>query len=136
MKDIKKIVLATITYNVIAMAIGFPWYILLFHDVYAGLFTRPVPIIWLGVLATLLEGIVVAYLYPRFYRGGNPIVEGVKFSVVVGMLPYAAAALSFPARTDINPVGAYIDATTGYNLILCVVSGICLGLIYGTRKAD
>lgn len=131
MVNIKKIVLATVTYNVVAMAVGYPWYITWFHDVYASMFTRAQPILILGILATLVEGLVIAYLYPFFYRGGSPIVEGVRFSVLAGILPYAAVAFSNPARMDINPVGPYIAATTGYNLILCIVSGILLGLIYG-----
>jgi quinol-cytochrome oxidoreductase complex cytochrome b subunit len=133
MTDIKKIILATLTYNIVAMALGYPWYILWFHDIYASMFTRQNPILILGIIATLIESIVIAYLYPFYYRGGRPVIEGIKFSLIVGLLPYAAVAFSNPARMDINPVGAYIAATTGYNLILCIVSGALLGLIYGSR---
>ena len=49
-----------------------------FHDLYAGMgaYTRPEPNIALGMLSMLFQGAIITYLYPFYYRGGHPVIQG------------------------------------------------------------
>ena len=66
--------IAAAGYLIVTFAIAATWHLVLFKTVYARLqsFTRPQPIIALGLLSMILQAVVVAYLYPVFYRGGSP----------------------------------------------------------------
>ncbi|MCD8534027.1 MAG: DUF1761 domain-containing protein [Verrucomicrobia bacterium] len=98
--SIKKITLATISYIVLSMAIAFPWHMIWFHELYQniGAVTRPEPIIPLGMLAMLIQGVVIAYLYPFWYRGGNPVFQGIKFNFIVGLLVYSVMGFATVAK--------------------------------------
>lgn len=76
--NIKKIILVSISYLVLMLAIAYPWHMIWFLDLYAGMgaYTRPEPSVPLGMLAIIAQGIVIAYLYPYYYKGGNPILQG------------------------------------------------------------
>ncbi len=136
MTEIKKTLFATISYVVLTMAIAYPWHMIWFHDIYLemGAYTRPEPSIPLGMLSMLVQGAVIAYLYPYFYRGGDPIREGIKFSLIIGLMVYSVMAFAMAAKMDINPVSAYLFYSTVFQVIQFVITGTALGLIYGRRE--
>ncbi len=135
MMNIKKIALATLSYVVLSMAIAFPWHMILFHELYAeiGAFTRPEPIIPLGMLAMVIQGAVIAYLYPFWYKDGNPIVSGIKFMMIAGLLIYTVMVFATVAKMDINPISTLIIYGTLFQLIQFTITGAALGLIYGRK---
>ncbi len=131
--DIKKIILATISYVVLTMAVAYPWHMMWFHDLYEGMgaFTRAEPIIPLGMLAMITQGIVIAYLYPCFYKGGSPILQGIKFSIIMGAVVYSVMGIAMAAKIDINPISTFLFYSVIFQLIQFVLTGAVLGLIYG-----
>jgi len=60
----KKLGLFVTAYFVLTMAWAYPWHLIWFHDVYVtmGSVTRPEPIIPLGMLAIILQGLVIGHL--------------------------------------------------------------------------
>ena len=131
----KKIALATLSYVVLSMAVAFPWHMIWFHDLYTqmGAVTRPEPIIPLGMLSMLIQGAVIAYLYPFWYRGGNPVVQGIKFSFIAGLLIYTVMGFATVAKMNINPVSTFLIYHTVFQAIQFVITGAALGLIYGKK---
>jgi len=131
--NIKNILLATASYMLITMLIAYPWHMILFHDLYEGMgaYTRPEPSIFLGTLSMLTQGLVIAYLYPFFYRSGNPIIQGVKFSVIIGLIVYSVMGFAMAAKIDINPISTYLFYNLAFQMIQFVFTGAILGLIYG-----
>ena len=131
----KKIFVATISYVVLTMAIAYPWHMIWFHDLYVemGAYTRAVPSIPLGMLAMLVQGIVIAYLYPFYYRSGNPVLNGVTFSLLMGLVVFSVMGFAMAAKVDINPISAYLLYNAVFQFIQYVVTGIALGLIYGKK---
>lgn len=131
----KKIALATLSYLVLSMAIAFPWHMIWFHDLYTqmGAVTRPQPIIPLGMLAMLIQGVVIAYLYPFWYRGGNPIAQGIEFSFIAGLLIYTVMGFATVAKMNIEPVSTFLIYHTVFQAIQFVITGAALGLIYGKK---
>ena len=97
----KKLGLFIIAYFVITMAWAYPWHVVWFHDLYQswGAITRAHPIMPLGVAAILIQGIVIGYLYPFFYKSkSNPILQGIKFNLIIGLMTYTAMGFATAAK--------------------------------------
>ena len=131
--DVKKIIFSTISFVVLSMAVAYPWHFVWFHDLYEdmGAFTRSEPIIPLGMLAMISQGIIIAYLYPYFYKGENPIIQGIKFSLIIGAVVYSVMGFAMAAKIDINPISTFLFYSVIFQLIQFVLTGTALGLIYG-----
>ena len=129
----QKILFATISYVVLTMAVAYPWHMVWFHEVYAdmGAYTRPEPSVPLGMISMLIQGLVIAYLYPFYYKGGNPILQGIKFSLIMGAVVYSVLGFAMAAKMNINPMSIFLFYSLAYQLIQYVLTGAALGLIYG-----
>lgn len=138
MLDIKKFIFSTLSYVVISMAVAFPWHMVWFHEVYLqmGAMTRADPIIPLGMLSMVIQGGVIAYFYPFYYRGGNPAVQGIKFSLIIGLLVYTVMGFATAAKMDINPVSTFLLYHSVFQFIQFTLTGAALGLIYGREVSS
>ena len=136
MRDYKKLFFATLSFFVLTMATAYPWHMIWFHNLYVemGAVTRPEPIMPLGIAAVLIQGIVIAYLYPLYYKGGNPVVQGVKFSLIMGLMVYTVMAFATAAKIRIEPVSTFLLYSTVFSCIQFTVTGVALGLIYGRKN--
>ena len=130
---IKKLSIATLSYIIITMMIAFPWHMIWFHDVYKtiGAITRPEPIILFGLIAVSIQGLAIAYLYPFYYRGGNPITQAIKFSLLFGAVIFSVMGFATAAKININPVSTFLIHSVIFQIIQFVLTGTALGLIYG-----
>ncbi len=128
----RTLALFALAYFVITMALAYPWHMILFHDLYVewGAFTRAEPIVVFGMISVIIQGIVIGYLYPFFYQGGNPIVQGVKFSIIAGLLIYSVMGFATAAKFQIEPVVDFLVYHTIFQLIQFVLVGVALGWIY------
>lgn len=129
----KKILLATAAYFVISMLVAYPWHVIFFKDQYEawGAFTRAQPIMALGMSAILIQGLVFSWLYPKCYGGGNPIWEGVRFNLIVGLLVYTAMGFATAAKIQIEPISSFLIFHTIFQIIQFSLTGAAIGLIYG-----
>jgi len=134
--NLKKMILATISYVTLTMVVAYPWHIILFHDLYVsmGAVTRSEPIVPFGMLAMVIQGFIIAYLYPFYYRDGNPIVQGIKFSLIMGTIVYSIMGFATVAKIDINPISTFLIYGFVFQVIQFVLTGVALGLIYGKNK--
>ena len=114
------------------MLIAYPWHMIWFHDLYLemGAYTRPEPIVPLGMSSMLIQGFIIAYLYPYFYKGGKPILEGIKFSLIMGAAVYSVMGLAMAAKININPISSYLAYNLVFQLIQACITGAVLGFIY------
>lgn len=129
--------LAAASYLVLTFIFAAGWHLALFKAVYArlGAFSRPQPIIALGVLSMVLQAVVVAYLYPFFYRGGSPLATGATFGLLLGVFMGSNAVLAEAGKTQISPIGTWIMLEGIYYLAQFTVVGAVIGAIYGQLAA-
>lgn len=134
----KKFSLALTSYFVLTMLWAYPWHILWFHEIYAqlGAITRDTPIVPLGVLAIIIQGSVIAYLYPFYYRQGHPVIQGIKFSLIIGLMVYTAMGFATAAKIHIEPVSTFLAYHSIFQLIQFILTGTALGLIYGKAPTE
>ena len=131
----KKIALFIVAYFVITMAWAYPWHMIWFHDLYGemGAYTRAEPIIPLGMLSMIIQGAVFGYLYPFWYRGENPVLGGIKFMLIAGLLVYTVMGFATAAKINIEPISTFLLYHTAFQLVQFVLTGVALGLIYGRK---
>ncbi len=129
----KKFFFATISYVVLSFAIAYPWHLVWFHNLYVemGAFTREQPIVVLGVLSMFIQGAVIAYFYPFWYRGGNPVLAGIRYSLIMGLLIYTVMGFATVAKFNIAPVSVFLMYHTVFQFFQFTISGAALGLIFG-----
>lgn len=129
----KKIGLFLIAYFIITMAWAYPWHVIWFHDLYLswGAMTRSHPIMPLGVAAILIQGLVIGYLYPFWDKGyGNPIIQGIKFNLIIGLMTYTAMGFATAAKIQIEPVSDFLIYHTIFQFIQFTLTGAALGWVY------
>ena len=126
--------LAAASYLILTFIIAAAWHLALFKDVYTrlGVFTRPRPIIPLGVLSMVLQAAIVAYLYPFFYRGGSPLVEGATFGLLLGVFMGSNAVLAEAGKNQVGSLRTWIALEGVYYLLQFTVVGLVIGLVYGS----
>ncbi|TQV88459.1 DUF1761 domain-containing protein [Aliikangiella coralliicola] len=134
---LKKLLTFVIAYFVITMAWAYPWHVVWFHDLYQswGAITRAHPIVPLGIVAIIIQGVVIGYLYPYFYRGGNPILQGIKFNLIVGLMTYSAMGFATAAKIEIEPVSQFLTYHTIFQIIQFSLTGAALGWIYQNKRS-
>lgn len=129
----KKYILATASYIVLSFVIAYPWHLVWFHDLYVsmGAVTRPEPIVPLGIFTMVIQGVVIAYFYPFWYRGGNPLWSGIRFSLTIGLLIYTVMGFGTAAKFNIEPIGTFLAYHTVFQFLQFTITGAALGLIFG-----
>lgn len=127
-----KLVLFVVSYFVITMGWAYPWHLVWFHDLYIewGAFQREEPIMILGISAILIQGLVIGYLYPFFFKGGHPILQGIKFNLIIGLMTYTAMGFATAAKFNINPIMPFLVYHTIFQTIQFVLTGAALGFIF------
>ena len=131
----KKLFFATLAYSVITMLIAVPWHFIWFKELYhdLGIYNRTEPIVPLGFLTMILQGVVMALVYPRFYHGGSHYKEAVKFSLLMGVFLYSVSTLANAAKIEVNPMSTWIGVQAAFHLIQFLAAGLALGFVYSRK---
>ena len=129
----KKFIFAFVAYVVITFVMAAGWHLGVFASVYErlGVFTREQPIIALGVLSMFIQAGVVAYLYPRFYRGGSPVKTGALFGLLLGLFMGSNAVLAEAGKNNVGSITTWILLEGAFYVVWPILVGIAVGLIYG-----
>lgn len=92
-------------------------------------YPRQEPLAAVHVFALLVTALLLAYIFPKGYRGGKPWAEGLRFGMVMGVL------VSLPTTLHV-----YADAQTAapglvtavlWTVITWGISGALIGAVYG-----
>ncbi len=106
----EKFLLAVVVYVVVTFAIAAGWHLLLFKDMYAQLaiFTRQEPLIPLGIASIVMQGLVLAYLYPLFFRGDKPVKQGLTFGLLIGVLMASIAVFAEAGKQNVTSLQTWL----------------------------
>lgn len=131
----KKILLSTLSYAFVTMAIAAPWHFILFKDLYHsfGIYNRVEPIVPLGFLTMLIQGVVIAIVYPRFYIGGSHYKEAIKFSLLMGLFLYSVSTLATAAKIQVSPMGTWLVIQAAFHIVQFSACGLVLGFVYSKK---
>ena len=131
--NIKKFTWSVLAYVVVSFILGFTWHLIIFKEIYFGfgIYTRENPIFAFGVGSMVLQGLILAYLYPFFHRGTQPIPTGIFFGLLMGAYMWSVTVLAFAAKTQVNSLATFFTLSTLYHVIQFVIAGALIGWIYG-----
>jgi hypothetical protein len=133
-----KLIISTIVGAIIFFFLG--W--LLYGVIFAGLFNDSYGVVmrsqgdyklWSMIVANILEAFFLAWLYPKYYKGGSPAGEGFIFGIWMGFLLSLPMIFYVWASFQVKYVGALIDGIISF--VLVVIVGLFIGLIYGKIAA-
>jgi hypothetical protein len=121
-----------LAYVVVTFAMGFIWHLVLFRQLYArlGIYSRlDDPIIPLGLSAMLVQGAVLAYLYPLLARPGNFALEGLRFGLVMGLFIASSAVLAEAAKQRVTSLPTWLAVESIYYAIQFSLCGIAIAFV-------
>jgi hypothetical protein len=122
-----------LAYLAITFALGFLWHLVVFKDLYRRLaiYSRiDDPIVPLGFLSMLIQGAVLAYLYPRVTEGMNPASDGLRFGLLMGLFLASSAVIAEAAKQHVTSLRTWFAVESLYYAVQCSLSGLAIGLIY------
>ena len=103
---------------------------------YAGIsIMRADPIIPLGVASMIIQGLIIAWLFPAFYRGPHPIRNAIVFSCAIGGFLASYIVLAEAGKYSIPSVASWIAVEASAALVQYLIFGVLLGLLHRQRAA-
>lgn len=94
---------------------------------------RKEPIFPLGILAMLIEGSVLSYLYKRIVTDGRSISNAVKFAWLAGAFLVSYIALAEAAKYSVPAVAPWITVEVISGFVQFTFYGVLLGFVYHDR---
>src|SRR5688572_4133713 len=92
-------------------------------------FLRPEPVFALGVLAMLVQGAVLTFLYLRHASSAPPLLGGWLFGLLSGAFFLSYSILAEPAKYMVPSVGSWILVETVAGLFQFSLFGLALGFL-------
>lgn len=131
----KKLILATLAYAVVTMLIAAPWHFVFFKDLYhsLGIYNRAEPIVPLGFLSMVMQGVIMAIIYPRYYKGGSHYKEAMQFSLLMGVFLYSISTLANAAKIEVSPMSTWFFVQTAFHLIQFLAAGLAFGFVFSRK---
>ena len=135
----KNLILGTFAYTICTFSLAVGWHLLLFEERYEafGYFEQE-PDILLGLLAIVLQGVLLSTLFPMLKTEGTAFWRGIKSALVAGAFFWTSHVLAFVAKQKVPEVSAFIGMETAYMLLQFGLFGLILGVIHreGTSDVD
>ena len=122
-----------LAYLIITFALGFIWHLVVFKRLYRKLaiYSRiDDPIVPLGFLAMVIQGGVLAYIYPFLAEGANPASAGLRFGLLMGLFIASSAVIAEAAKQRVTSLGTWFVVESLYYAIQFSLTGLAIGFIY------
>ncbi len=131
----KKYFFGVIAFIIVGFIIAAVWHFFLFGKVYSDLKIYSIePIIPLGMVSFVLEGLAFVYVFQLFRRGEKPILEGLVFGLLVfGILMGGVGVLAEGAKHATTSLSTWLLVEGAFYILEGIVLGIIIGWIYGKK---
>ena len=129
-----RFLIAGIAAAIVARVISWVWHVPLLGEFYGqqeSAVARPEAMMATIIVADLVRGYVLAFIYPFGYKGGAPWMEGLRFGVLLGVFACAGALISASVYNFESL--SWFGAQAIFLIIQQAVAGIVIGYVYGTQ---
>ena len=136
--NLKKYFLGVIAFILVGFAIAAVWHFVLFGQIYSDLKIYTIePIIVLGFISFILEGLAFIYVFQLFRRGKKPLLEGLLFGLVVyGIIMGGVGVLAEGAKHYVTSLSTWLLVEGAFYLVTGAIIGMVVGLIYGKSQSQ
>ena len=96
-------------------------------------FMRSEPIMSLGILTMVLQGLILTYLYQFFPRTSNPMMNGLMYAWLMGIFLGSYIALVEPSKYAAPSVVEWMAVEGLASLVQFSLFGILIGFIFNPK---
>jgi hypothetical protein len=130
----KRHVLTVLAFVVATFGTQAPSHFVIFADHYAEVtYIRKETLFQFGVLAMLIQGVVLSVLYARFDGGKSMTKSALGFSWLMGAFLVSYSAFAEAAKYMVSSVASWIAVELAVGSVQFTLFGLLLGLIYRER---
>jgi hypothetical protein len=132
----KSFVLTALAYLLLTFPCAYVWHLVVFRSFYEriGYFGEKEPIVALGFLSIVVQGLLLAYAYPFFQRGGSALIEGMRAAAVFGGLIMSVQVVAAAAKNHAPATAEWFLFEGLYFVIQFTLIGLALAFIHRPRK--
>ena len=133
----KKMLLALFAGFIVMFLLAGLWHAVIMEDFYkahATSNTLAEPNMQFIALGYFILALILAYIYPFGYKGGSPVIEGLKFGMVMGLLwifPFSTVLFGIMESS-----GTLFAVDVVWHIVEEGIGGIAIGLVYGSWKSS
>ncbi|MEM7464363.1 MAG: hypothetical protein AAF362_16965 [Pseudomonadota bacterium] len=126
-----RVLLSALGYASIVFPLAVIWHLVLFKDSYMAFrYFDSEPNVLLGFITILIQGLVLAWLYPRYDPDHPGTGRAFRFAAIMGLFLWTCHVLAFVAKQNVPFAMGYIAIETGYLIIQFSLFAVLLRLIY------
>ena len=128
-------ILAAAAYPVIVFPLALVWHLGLFNDRYVSFgYFDGAPNIAVGLATMVIQGAVLAVLYPLFRLNGAGIKRPIKFAGLMGTFFWTSHVLAMIAKQNVPQAGAFILMESVYLCLQFGLFALALGFIFREER--
>ncbi len=132
----KKMVIALFTSFIVMFLLAGLWHMVIMADLYSGPNSLEEPMLYFIALGYFVLALIMTYIYPKGYKGGKPVIEGLKFGILMGLLWILPLNLVFlGVMESLEGSGTVIIVDVIWHVVEEGIGGIVIGLIYGSQSS-
>lgn len=130
-QTIKKFFFTALAYIIPTMFLGYTWHLILFKDLYdsLGIYNRAEPIIPLGFLSMIVQGCIIAYLFPFYAKDDFSMATAIKFNLLMGLFLFSVSTLANVAKIQVTSMQTWVLIQVAFHLLQFLVAGVLIGLV-------
>lgn len=137
-RGLSRIMLGTLGYVAVTFPLAFLWHLVVFKSTYdqLGYITRDEPIVAFGFGAVLLQGILLAVIYPRLCRGMSFVGGALFFAGVMGSFHWTTHVLADAAKHKLSSLPLWFGIETLYLTIQFMLAGFLFAAVNSKRSDE
>ena len=121
-----------LAYLILTSSFAVLWHFVAFKSFYdrLGYFGEVEPNVALGFLTIAAQGVILAYIYPFFQRGGRPLVEAMRVAAVFGAVIVSVQVVAAATKNHAPATAEWFLFEGLYFVIQFVLIGLVLAFIH------
>lgn len=126
-----KFIFTALAYIIPTMFLGYVWHLIIFENLYhsLGIYNKVEPNIPLGFFSMIVQGIIIAYLYPYYTKGESTFRKAIAFSMVLGLFLFSVSTLANGAKIEVTSMSRWLQIQIAFHSLQFVVAGLFIGLV-------
>ena len=84
----------------------------------------------------IVQGLIIAYLFPFYAKDNSTVLSGVKFSLLMGLFIFSVSTLANAAKIQVADMQSWVLIQVAYTIVQFGIVGILIGLINKRRTGD
>lgn len=130
-QTVSKFSFTALAYIIPTMFLGYTWHLIFFKNLYdsLGIYNRAEPIIPLGFFSMIVQGCIMAYLFPFYAKNNYSVTTAVKFSLLMGLFLFSVSTLANAAKIQVGSMQNWLLIQLAFHLLQFAIAGILIGLV-------